>query len=96
MDEMMPGKHLPIPSDQFQKATDELRKLNLIVEEVQRSLDMAENINTFEASRSLEKASDHLETAGYWLNKVVKALIRASSGATHKGTYERGHGGHSD
>lgn len=67
----------PIPSDQFQRVTDELSKLNLLVEEIARSLNTAANINTFKATRALEQATIRIEEAGVWISKALKAMEAA-------------------
>lgn len=67
-------KPTPIPSDQFARTKEELRKLTLLVEEIQNSVDMAETLETLDAKRSLLKASDDIETAGFWLGKAIRAL----------------------
>ena len=67
-------KEQPIPSDQFARTKEELRKLYLLVDLIQSSIDIAETMETFDAKRALSKASDDIETAGFWLGKAIKAL----------------------
>lgn len=63
-----------IPSDQFARTKEELRKLSLLVERIQQSVDVAQNLETIDARRALAKAQDDIETAGFWLGKAIKAL----------------------
>jgi len=67
-------KEQPIPSDQFARTKEELRKLSILVDLIQSSIDIAETMETFDAKRALSKASDEIETAGFWLGKAIKAL----------------------
>ena len=67
-------KEPQIPSDQFARTKEELRKLSVLVDLIQSSIDIAETLETFDAKRALSKASDDIETAGFWLGKAIKAL----------------------
>jgi hypothetical protein len=68
-----------IPSDQFARCTDELRKLMLLVDDVQRCVDVASNVDTYDARRSLALARTDIQTAGFWLGDALKALARKPS-----------------
>ena len=63
-----------LPSDQFTRCKDELSKLNLLVDEVERSLTIAEKLHLHDAQRALEKCRTDIETAGYWLGRAVKEI----------------------
>ena len=67
-------RETPVPPDQFTIVTQELRKLTLLVEEVERSVTIADNLNKYPATRALEKARTDIETAGYWLGQALKVL----------------------
>ena len=67
-------KEPAIPSDQFARTKEELRKLSLLVDQIQQSVEIAETLETFDAKRALVKAQDDIETAWFWLGKAIKAL----------------------
>jgi hypothetical protein len=67
-------KEQPIPADQFARTKEELRKLSNLVDMIQSSIDVTASLETVEARRALVKASDDIETAGFWLGKAIKAL----------------------
>ena len=67
-------KDQPIPSDQFARTKEELRKLSVLMDVMQTSIDLVETLETIDARRALVKASDDIETAGFWLGKAIKAL----------------------
>lgn len=63
-----------IPADQFQRTVEELRKFNLIVDEVQRAYETTQNVGSFEAGRYFERIRNHLEEAGLLFGKVLKVI----------------------
>jgi len=72
----MEMKSQPIPSDQFERCVEELRKAALLVEEIQRAADVASGLNKFEAQERLAKAREHMELAGFYLDKAIKATLK--------------------
>jgi hypothetical protein len=69
----------PAPPDYSSvgRVTDELRALSLKVEELQRSIDITDAIQTYEARVALERARKDLKTAGFWLTEAIKGLSLA-------------------
>ena len=65
-----------MPSDQFTRCKEELSKLNRLVDEVARSIDIADRIHTNEAQYNITLCRNDIETAGLWLGKAIKALER--------------------
>lgn len=70
------GRAQSIPSDQFERCVDELRKAALLVEEIQRAADVASGLNKHEAQERLVKAREHMELAGFYLDKAIKAAMK--------------------
>lgn len=66
-----------VPRDQFNRTKEELRKLSLAVEEIQRCVDVTDKIDTFEARTALERARVDIKTAGFWINEALKSLSTA-------------------
>jgi hypothetical protein len=70
------GRAESIPSDQFERCVEELRKAALLVEEIQRASDVATGLNKHEAQDRLAKAREHMELAGFYLDKAIKATLK--------------------
>lgn len=66
--------HESVPSDQFARCKEELRKLNFMVEEIQRVVDVADALPRYRAQQALQYASHDIETAGHWVSKALGHL----------------------
>ena len=67
-------KDEPIPADQFEICKRELSHLNKLVDELDRSLNIAQGIHLYEAQAAMYECRKDIETAGYWLAKALKIL----------------------
>jgi len=67
-------KDEPIPADQFEICKRELSRLNKLVDEIDRSLNIAQGIHMHEAQAALYECRKDIETAGYWLAKSLRML----------------------
>ena len=65
-----------LPSDQFERCVEELRKATMLVEEIQRAADVASGIDKEEVRSRLVKAKDAFEIAGFHLDKAIKAAMK--------------------
>ena len=65
-----------MPHDQFARCKEELAKLNHLVDEVTRSIDITDRIHTNDAQYNITLCRNDIETAGLWLGKAIKALER--------------------
>lgn len=70
----MTTKDEPIPSDQFARVIEELRRLSVVVDEMQRGIETSRGQHAAEARRCFSRATDRLQESGYWLGQ---ALIHA-------------------
>lgn len=66
----------PIPSSQFERCTEALRGLTLLVEEMTSGLELARNEHAFEAQRNLTLCANHIEDAKHRLDLALKAMLR--------------------
>ena len=73
------SNRIPLPSDQFERCSDELRKTALLIEEIQRAADVAEGMGRYEVQQRLYKAREHFELAGFYLSKAIEETTREHS-----------------
>ena len=63
-----------IPSDQFEVCKRELSRLSLLMEQIGKSMTIAQNMHLHEAQNAMYECRRDIETAGYWLGKALKLL----------------------
>jgi hypothetical protein len=66
-----------IPSDQFDRVIEEMRKFANMIDEQERHMSTARGINMIEARRCFALSSTRLQEAGYWFQQ---ALTHARTG----------------
>ncbi len=71
----------PIPSDQYERVVEELRKFSSVMDEMQRSVDMARGVHGTEARRCFSLAAARLQEAGYWFGQGLKQAELAGNHA---------------
>lgn len=77
---MSVNKDIPA-RDQFARTKEELRKLTSLVEEIQRAVDITDNIDKHEARQSLERARIDIATAGFWIGEALKYVSKQAAAA---------------
>jgi len=65
-----------VPQVEFENCMEALRRLTIVAEELQRSLELARNQDQYEARRNLVLCKEHIEDAEYRLNKAIKAMLK--------------------
>lgn len=71
-------KEPPIPSDQFERVVEELRKLSVVIEEIERGVQVAKGIHGVEARSCLVRAGARLQESGYWIGQALKHAEKAA------------------
>lgn len=70
-------KNDPIPSDQFARVVEELRKLSVVIDEIERGVQVSAGIHGIEARSCLVLASSRLQESGYWIGQALKHAQKA-------------------
>ena len=65
-----------IPPDQFERVLREMRKLDMLVGEVQEHIEVARGVTNFEAQRALNEVSRHIEIAQYFMGKAIAESMK--------------------
>lgn len=66
-----------IPSDQFARVVEELRKLSVAIDEIEQGVRVSKGIHGIEARACLVRASDRLQESGFWIGQALKHAQRA-------------------
>lgn len=62
----------PVPADQFARVQEEMRKLNLQLEEIERAGALLDATRREQSLRDIHQAAHYLEIAGMFMAKAVK------------------------
>jgi len=66
------------PPTQFERVKEEMRKLERMIAEIHEGLAVARGLHKFESQRALDKSSECIELAQYWLGKAISHAVQAS------------------
>lgn len=73
----MTNRDEPVPPDQLERAMAEVRKLSLLIDELQSTVDTARGLHAFEARMCLNNAATRAQESGFWIGKAVEAARKA-------------------
>lgn len=84
---MSDGKrHDGIPSDQFERVVDEMRRFSVLLDEQERHVRTARGISGLEARRCFSLSSVRLQEAGFWFQQALQhAHIQLIDGESELG-----------
>ncbi len=63
-----------LPGDQFERVKEEMRKLSLSLDHIDKCAEVVSAINTFEARRCLDRARTDIQTAAFWIEQAKQAI----------------------
>lgn len=66
----------PLDVRQFEIATEEMKKLDILVEDGQRCIDIARGLKRDEAQICLQEASLCIEEAQFWFSRIPNSTTR--------------------
>lgn len=69
---MTDGKTYKIPSDQFERVIEEMRRFANLIDEQERHVTTSRGITALEARRCFALSSARLQEAGFWFQQALK------------------------
>lgn len=69
----------PIPPDQVERCVKELRKVSVLIDEIERGIAVSKGLHAVEARRCISLAGGRLQEAGYWIGQAVKHATEAAN-----------------
>ncbi len=65
-------RHEPIPSDQFERVIEEMRRFSNLIDEQARHVATSRGIGAIEARRCFALSATRLQEAGFWFTTALK------------------------
>lgn len=69
----------PIPSDQYERVIDELRKFSELIDDLQQHVKSASGVHGVESRRCFSLSAARLQEAGYWFGQGLKQAQAAGN-----------------
>lgn len=68
----------PMPSDQYARVIEELRRFSVVIDEMQKDVEMVRGLDAIEARRCFVISAQRLQEAGYWFGQGLKFSKKAT------------------
>lgn len=66
-----------MPSDQYARVVEELRRFSVVIDEMQKNVEMVRGLDAIEARRCFVIAAQRLQEAGYWFGQGLNHSQKA-------------------